>query len=379
MKLTNQAYQEALKKLTRCVTPKGIYASGGPGGYAAVWARDSMISLMGGALVDDQFKQVFNFSLATLSKNQPTSGQIPNCVGDFNVDRSSDVTFTTIDSSLWYLIGQQVYRQAYQDDSLFKKYKKQIDKVFFWLVCQDTGEDGLPEQHPTSDWQDAFPHKYGHVLSTQALYYQALKFYGKNKEAELVKKTVNGQGRPDMVMFDRSHGYYLPWVWKNHNGDREQQNWFDSLGNLLAIVFGLAEKYQTEKILNYIETAGIDKPFPVKAIFPPIKPNDPEWESYFNECDARDPYRYLNAGIWPYIGGFYVVALIKAGHLKKAEAALEKLTEANRLSKKDEWDFNECLDGQTGQPTGSEWQAWSIGMYIYAYQCVKQKKVLFFG
>jgi len=378
MSLTTQAYNQAISVLKKCVTRKGLYASGGKDGYFAVWSRDSMISLLGGSLVGKEFREVFARSLITLAKNQSKNGQIPNCVGSYNEDRKSDVTFTTIDSSLWFIIGEYVYAKAYKDKKLLKKHKKSIERALTWVQYQDSGEDHLPEQQPTSDWQDAFPHKYGHTINTQALYHQVLKLVGQKQEAKKVKKIVNGQERKDLKIWAQRKGYYLPWIWKNHDGDREQGVWFDSLGNLLAIITGLAEPKQAKSILDYIEKEGINEPFPVKTIFPPIKPEDPEWHSYFEKCDAREPFKYANAGIWPFLGGFYVAALVKAKQFGKARQELKSLAEANKLGVEGEWKFNEWLDGIEGKPTPNDYQAWSAGMYIFAYECVKRKKVMWF-
>jgi len=386
MPITNEAYNEAIKVLKKCVNPKGLYASAGKEGYFAVWARDAVISLLGGSLIGNDFKDVFAKSLDLLAKNQSKHGQIPNCVGDFNIDRQSEVTYTTIDSSLWFIIGEHVYTKAYhrlEAGQSFARlqsvnHKKAIKRALTWVQYQDSGEDDLPEQHPTSDWQDAFPHKYGHTINTQALYYQALKFLGQKKQAEKIKMIVNGKARKDLDMFDKKLGYYLPWIWKNHDGDREQEQWFDSLGNLLAIITGLAEPKRADDILNFIDYKGINEPYPMKAIFPPIKPGDPEWRSYFEKCDAREPFMYANAGIWPYIGGFYVAALVKMGQYDKAREELESLAYANKEGAEGEWEFSEWLDGILGKPTGNTLQAWSAGMYIYAYECVKRKRVIWF-
>jgi len=378
MTIINEAYNEAIRVLKTCETRKGLFASGGKEGYRAVWSRDSMISLLGGSLVHKEFKNVFEASLKTLGKNQSKNGQIPNCVGSYNIDRKSDITFTTIDSSLWFIIGEYVYSKAYKNKKLLNKHKKTMEKALIWLKFQDSSEDYLIEQQPTSDWQDAFPHKYGHTINTQALYYQVLKLLGRKKEAEIIKKTVNGQDRKDLTMYSKKLGYYRPWIWKNHDGDREQGDWFDSLGNMLAIIFGLADKEQANKILNFVEKKGINEPYPLKAIFPPMKKGDKDWHSYFEKCHAKEPFSYLNAGIWTYIGGFYVAALVKAGKLTKAKAELKTLAEANKQKVKGEWGFCEWLDGITGAATPNDFQAWGAGMYIYAYECVKRKRVVWF-
>lgn len=378
MSLIDQAHNEAIKVLKMCENKKGLFASGGEEGYRAIWARDVVISMLGGSLVGEEFKEVFKKSLETMAKEQSKRGQIPNCVGDFNPDRNSDVTYTTIDSSLWLIIGEYIYARAYRDKKLFRKHKKTIGQALTWVKYQDLGEDFLPEQQPTSDWQDAFPHKYGHAINTQALYYQVLKMMRQKRLAKKIKRIVNGEERKDLKIWAARRGYYLPWIWKNHDSDREQGLWFDSLGNMLAIVTGLAEPDQARKILDYIEKEGINEPYPLKAIFPPIKKGDPEWHSYFEKCDAREPFKYANAGIWPFIGGFYVAALVRAGQLSKARQELESLAEANKQGLAGEWKFCEWLDGVTGEATPNDFQAWSAGMYIFAYECVRRKRVIWF-
>ncbi len=357
----------------------GFSASGLLGGYEGLWARDSTIASLGASLINTKFKNVFKRSLELLSNCQSDLGQIPNAVGDYNTDRKSRITFNTIDSSLWYIIAHFVYSKSYKDNNLLVKYRENIDKAFLWLKYQDPNEDTLLAQQPTMDWQDAFPHKYGRVINTQALYYAALKMFSQNKLAEHIKRIVNGNREKYLSLYDEGLGYYLPWIWKNHDGDREQEEWFDTLGNLLAIITGLATPKIALSIIDYVEKNKINKPYPCKAIYPPIKPGDKEWHSYFSKCLAKGPYNYLNAGIWPFIGAFYVVALIKVKDYRKAERELNNLAQANKLGKEGEWEFNEWLSGKTGKAQGVSFQAWSAGTFIYASECLKSKRVLFFS
>ncbi len=382
-KIIDQAYQKAIEVLRACAKETGFFASGLKGGYEATWARDSMITSLGASLTGEEFKNAIKNSLDLLSKNQSENGLIPNCVGSWNEDRKSEVTFNSIDAPQWYIIGHYVYASAYKDTSLIEKHKKNIARALVWLRYQDPNEDKLIVQQPTMDWMDAFPHKYGRVMHTQALQYAVLNMVGSRKAAEYIKSIINGETQKYLSLYDDKRGYYLPWIWKNHDTEREQEEWFDALANLLAIVTGLATPKITKKILAFIDKQSIDKPYPVKAIWPPIKKGDKEWHSYFELCDAREPYHYLNGGIWPFIGGFYVAALVKAGETKKAEKALDDLARAN-LQKlkirefKTGYEFNEWLHGREGDPRGEPYQAWSAGAYLYAYECVKRNKVLFF-
>lgn len=378
MTIIKQGYHQAIKVLEHCAQPSGFFASGLPGGYRGLWARDSMITSLGACLIEKKFQAPFKASLALLSRHQSSLGQIPNAVGDYNVERKSKVTFNTIDSSLWYIIGQFIYAAAYKDQSLLKKYKKNIAQAFLWLAYQDPNEDKLLVQQPTMDWQDAFPHKYGRVINTQALYYAGLKMAGKNKQAEHLKKVVNGNMEKYLSLYDKKLGYYLPWAWKNHDGDREQEQWFDTLGNLLAIVTGLATPQIAQRILNYLARKKINRPYPCQAIHPPLKPADKEWQTYFSKA-ISGPYYYLNAGIWPFIGGFYVVALVKAKKYAQAARELERLTRGNKLGSQRPWEFNEWLGGKDGRPQGAAYQGWSAGAYLFASECVQRRKVCFFN
>lgn len=369
--IIDTTYNKAIEILKKTSTANGFFA--GYPGYDAIWARDSMIMSLGASLIDEKFKNTFKNSLITLAKNQSEKGQIPNAVDKFS-KRKSHVDFKSIDSSLWFIIGHHMYKKRYSDSSLLNKYKKNIEKAFIWLDYQDTGEDGMPEQQPTSDWFDAFPHRYGHTINTQALYYRALILAERKKHAEKIKFVVN-ENKDDGLW---NGEFYIPWRWKNHGKYYEKGWWFDSLGNLLAVIFELADKNQSEKILQYIKTHGIDKPYPVKCIYPAIKPKTKDWYDYFEDCAAKEEWHYSNAGIWTYIGGFYVCALVKMKKFKEAEIQLKKLAEANMQNN---GNFAEWLNGKTGKigksHSGTEgFQGWNAGMYIVAYQSVKQRKCL---
>lgn len=364
MEIIKEAYEKAIWVLEKCATPHGFYAAFP--GYDAVWARDSVITSLGASLLGNTFKETFKQSLITLGNHQSEKGQIPNAVDIFS-NRKPHVDFKSIDSTLWFIIGHFVYKDRFKDSSLFVQHKEHLEKAFIWLSFQDMGEEGMLEQLPTADWQDAFPHRYGHTINTQALYYKVLRLVRQEKKAQRLKKEIHYN--KDNKLWNRN--YYLPWRWKNHNSYHEQGEWFDSLGNLLAIVFNLAKKSDAKKILIKIKRERIDFPYPVKAIYPPITKGSKDWQSYFQDCDARVPYHYLNGGIWTYIGGFYVLALLKNKQFKEAKQQLVKLAEANLKG-----NFSEWLDGKTGKPSKGENQAWNAGMYLLAYHSLERKNIL---
>src|SRR3989344_8155698 len=131
--IEKEAYNEAIEVLRRCSTKKGFYAAFP--GYDMVFARDSMIMSLGASLIGQEFRETIKKSLITLAENQSERGQIPNAV-DLYSTRKKHVDFKSIDSTLWFLIGQKNYALRYKDNSLLKKYKKNIDKALTWLSYQ---------------------------------------------------------------------------------------------------------------------------------------------------------------------------------------------------------------------------------------------------
>jgi len=82
------------------------------------------------------------------------------------------------------------------------------------------------------------------------------------------------------------------------------------------------------------------------------------------------PHHYHDGGVWPFIGGFYVAALVKTGRRDAARSALRFLAALNHQG-----EFNEWHHGETRAPMGVRDQAWSAGMYLYAYECVRAGRV----
>jgi glycogen debranching enzyme len=363
--IEKEAYDKAIEVLEKCATPHGFHAA--YPGYDAVWARDSVITSLGASLLKNKFKETFKQSLITLAKAQSKKGQIPNAVDIFS-KRKSHIDFKSIDSSLWFIIGNYVYKKRYKDSSLMKKQKSIIQSAMTWLSYQDMGEDGMLEQQPTSDWQDAFPHRYGHTINTQALYYKALTLSNLVPTAKNLKNVVNNN--KDDKLWNKN--YYLPWRWKNHNKYHEKGEWFDSLGNFLAIIFDLADNTKSNKILKHIIDKKINKPFPVKAIYPPIRRGSKDWQDYFADSGAGTPFHYLNGGIWTFIGGFYILSLIKQKQFSEASKQLTALAKANLKTPI----FSEWLNGKTGEASGGGNQAWNAGLYILAHDSLKAKRVL---
>src|SRR5919198_3821401 len=108
---------------------------------------------------------------------------------------------------------------------------------------------------------------------------------------------------------------------------------------------------------------GLDEPHPIRCLYPVIRPGDKDWRDYYRVRNLNLPHHYHNGGIWPFIGGFLVAALVRAGRQAQAERQLRRLAALNRLGRDEEWEFNEWFHGQSGRPMGFAGQSWSAAMY----------------
>jgi glycogen debranching enzyme len=112
--------------------------------------------------------------------------------------------------------------------------------------------------------------------------------------------------------------------------------------------------------------------------FPFVKPEDSEWHT--RHAVYNLPGEYHNGGIWPFICGFYLAALVAAKKYRLAEEKLLVLTHCIKKSRSPSVDFgfNEWIKAQNGQAMGQDWQTWSAALYLYAAKCVEEKRTPFF-
>jgi glycogen debranching enzyme len=409
--LTVKAYKKAVQVLRECSHATGMKASARERGYPQVWARDSMVTLLGAVLVDDRSVQSALWaSFDTLAKEQTDLGVIPN-----NVDsRSLKPNYRAYaDGGLWFTLGLVVYHRQTGDRNLLDRYADSVRKVLSWCAFQDGDQSGLVSISEASDWQDLFAVRdkglYVNVLYSLALEWASAQgtLFGDPAlyaaRAATLREKINEHlwYRGDRKIwrhvpfgfgtgnFDEAHmealgekaflpekrlfvgeTYYLPYLTFRGFGE-----WFDSLGNLLSLLSGVADPAKGAAILDFTERHGLASPYPIKAIHPPVSPGDPDWREYYRFGNLNLPHQYHNGGIWPFLGGFYVAALVKAGRQDKAGEELEKLASMNAEGG---WSFNEWFHGETGEARGMQRQAWSAGMYIYAFETVKAGRALFF-
>jgi hypothetical protein len=385
-------YGDAIESLRLCCCPWGLKASGRPLGHHQVWARDSMIASLGARFaLDDQIQEAIRASISLLKNHRGPGGAIPNNV-DCETLRPNFRAYA--DGGLWWIVTSSLFAPDLSVPDL-----DVVQEVLHWYAHQDVDQSGLLSMQESSDWQDLFCTR-GKGLYLNCLYVIALRraatlFEGGERDLLLrraafvadrintffwyrgdgdtlrhISHTFSTEGNPRLDSMGRprwtpqklhlvKEQYYLPYL-----GFRSLGEWFDSFGNILAILAGIADERQSEIILDFISRYTLDR-WPLQSLTPAVQPGDPDWRDYYGSLNA--PHHYHNAGVWPFLGGFYVAALVKTGRREAAVLALRKLAELNQRGR-----FNEWHHGESGAPMGAQDQAWSAGMYLFACECVRR-------
>lgn len=406
--LEQLAYNKAVEVLKRSCTKMGFLAS--TSGYRDVWARDGFITNLGALLTNDKELVLgARNTIRTLASAQSDTGQIPNYVkypsakAKFSAKDFAEAG--SIDATMWYIIGVYYYFTRTGDEHFLREHWERVQKALFWLRCQDVNNCGLLEIVEAGDWTDLFSNRYN-ILYDEILYYASLRAYTMmarelghdhahyaalardvkekinvlfwvNRKSErtirrLFPKWINIHRRAVLEM--EYSNYYLPYVAFMSFGYR-----CDIYANILAILFQVSDKTRTLHILNHLTRIGADNPYPVKVLHPPVFEGEADWRDYFKYKGLNLPYQHHNGAVWPFVGGFWVATLCNLGRKKEAEIALQKLAEANKRGIRSNWEFNEWLNSQTGQPMGRPYQTWSAAMYVYGYHSTQEMKAPILG
>ncbi len=347
-------------------------------GYPEPYTRDLLISSLGIAVSGDKMLlSTIRRVLETLALNQSVHGHIPSLVHDRNNRGASD-------STPLFLLAAGVYRDTTKE---YDFLQEAVGKALTWMNYQSPADRSLVAQLPTTDWRDE-QWTTGYVLYVNTLVYSYLRLLGQTERADRMLTAMRHFTIPQEKPTKRAEeGFVVPhkpyfafWSYKIYHSDR-----FDLLGNSLAILSGIASPSRALEMISWIEEEcekmQLNKDLAVSIppnFFPFIREKDNDWLPRYDIYNR--PGEYHNGGIWPFVCGFYVAALVAAGRYRLAGEKLLALTEliTNANGKELDFGFNEWYKSQDGKAMGQDWQTWTAAMYLYAAQCVEEKRTPFF-
>jgi glycogen debranching enzyme len=346
-------------------------------GYTAIFGRDAAICAIGMVLSGDaKLAAHAHVGLVTLAEHQAGNGQIPKFV-DADRQEADFWYLGCIDATLWWLIALDFLDRQRPEGGLRGRLDARIKKALEWLEAQEHQRFFLLQQNEASDWADIMPRS-GFVLYTNALWYDVKRRYGlprmaathanfnqlfhpfsadlaEYRRARLLADYAIGQAR--------NRDLYLSFVNFSFFGDEG-----DTFGNLLALLLGLADERATNRTLDALQTQRVNTPYPVRVVCEPIQEASFLWRPYMARHEQNFIWQYHNGGIWPFVGGFWVTALVAAGRADSAWSELAALARANQI---DDWAFNEWLHGKTFAPSGMNGQSWNAAAFLIALHALE--------
>jgi len=379
-----RCHAEALALLRANTTAHGILAAGPSPqaerrNYRHVFGRDAAICALGMCVSGDEALRLgARAGLVTLAQYQAANGQIPKYV-DIITSTADFWYLGCIDATLWWLIALRFYTRESGDASLQAELQPHVTRALTWLQCQEHPKLFLLQQNEASDWADIMPRS-GFVLYSNTLWYYVKRLYDLPRQ-DATRDNFNylfypyghappADRRARLLMHYVRNGMprselYLSFVNFSFWGGEG-----DVFGNLLAILFGLADEGAAHRIINSISAAGADAHQPIRVTCTPIAKEDILWRPYMRRHKQNLDYQYHNGGIWPFVGGFWVLALLATGQRQAAERALTQLARANAV---DDWGFREWFHGATGTPAGMRGQSWNAAMFVLARWALTHK------
>lgn len=368
------AHDIALFSLHSCVTPLGLVA--GTHHFVDLWARDSLFATFGVTAIEDF--QITKKTIGTFFRYQQEDGLIPyrilrspTTIGKYfgkpryyatpRADtRSHQSGGIVLDGGLMTVVAMGEYIRKSHDLKFLKKHYTSLLRTLRWYMSV-FGSD-LTREWFQCEWADQVL-KVGNVLYTNVLYYRALvdmselafalkdevtatkyKQYAVNIHFHIQKTFWNGK-------------YFADWH------DYKRQDYFSSGSNMLAAIFGIADKKQATSILDYANTHCWNG-FTLESNYPRY----PWWripiQNYI--CGIPD---YCNRGLlWLQPGILYAYALHQQGAKTEAKKILDLIS-----GKIVEFQTVYEVYEKSGNPVNrfaykSEGPfSWSAGLFLWAY------------
>ncbi len=269
-----------------------------------------------------------------------------------------------LDQNSLFIITFYNYIEKTKDYEFLKQSYEKLKKLINWNFSNDQDRDFLLEEGFFSNWMDHVI-KSGKVLFTNVCHCYALKcFYNlaklnKNRSDEKRFKEIYEKTKERINRAFWNNYYYIDWI------DKKRRNYFDSVGNLLAIIWNIADSEKAEKILDFIKAKNLEG-FTLKSSYPKY----PFWRiiPHLKIVGIAD---YANYRLW--IGCLGALTKMKTGNKKEAIYSLRKI--AKKIN-----DYNKVYEvyDKAGKPINKLFYksevpfAWSAGMFIYTANQLKK-------
>jgi predicted glycogen debranching enzyme len=342
------------------------------------WGRDTFVSLPGLLLVTGRFedaRRVF-LSYAHYCK----SGLIPN----FIPDRGEQVSYNTVDATLWYVNAVFQYLKYTGDfdfvhDHLWDTLKEILDKhVHGTSFGIHVDSDGLLLHGPQLTWVDSSVEgkpvnpRAGKAVEIQALWHNGLKILA------LLAEKFGEKDRAESIaaMADRAKRSFLEKFW-----NAERNCLYDVIGQdgndaslrpnqivTCALDFMTLDREKAEKVVEVVERELLT-PFGLRT----LARSDPRYVGVYAGVRRSRDRAYHNGTVWPWLLGPFTTAFLRVKdctELARGNVLKNFLMPffMKQVFESGLGTLSEIFDGDSPhKPRGCVAQAWSIAEPLRAF------------
>jgi len=321
-----------INSLRACYTKDGVVAS--PTHFSDYWARDTFFALPGMMIAGDYDKA--KDSLELFLKYQRPDGKIPRKL-------SRDITiikylfgkkisrkkprptyhglikpFYAKDSELLFVIAFAQYLEETRDYDFAEQQYRAVQKALHWHTQRL--KDGFIHEHFLGNWMDTV-FKFGAVLYTNVLYMRAL-------EAMVLIAQVAGYDDEAEVYVHRARSMKRRLQKEFWNGaffadERRlrKRKVFDLAGNVLAVVYDVADQHQKRELLCSLETF-----YKKHGTWVPAVPTGQRWYKINPLAYVFGMADYHTTTVWLWIVALLMHAFYDNGASARAQAMLDEVT-----------------------------------------------------
>ncbi|MGA8081862.1 MAG: amylo-alpha-1,6-glucosidase [Candidatus Nitrosopolaris sp.] len=332
------------------------------------WARDTGWSLRGYLSMGD-----YNFVIATIEnflrhqakKNSKMAlkGELPMIISGKAFLHTT--TFGSADSTFLFPWAIREYVFATGNiHYLQKRWKSIIDLVNWGFLKDIDGDgfvehafDGVAEKLPIQDstWMDHIDRRKS-AIDVQALFHESLKIGSElarvvgddHNEEKWTKRAEKLRDQIDIEYWDARSGFYYDTIRRDNTKDSSVRP--NAL--VLLLTESVKDRFKADSVLRRIEKNDITTAWGVRTL---------------SSLDQKyHPSLYHDGAVWPLVTGWAAVSEVKYGRKEQGLYYLECM--ADRILSENGM-YAETYRGDRAQPFNScILQAWSIGMYIYAFR-----------
>ena len=282
-----KAKEIMISSLRSCYDKRGIVA--GRQHFSEYWARDSFFASLGALELNTEKDINIVKKNLELFLDNTKNGKVPTLFDDlasiklvlnmFNV-RINKIRlkpiytplqpyfkkYPSIDVGFLLLSIIRAYYEKTGDIDFVKKNFKKLEDILHYSETFLNKKTGLIIEHPSCAWDDSIMRDcesiYVNVLYYKATFdlsYLADVINHKNSSKGLIKKSSEIKQRINDTLWN-NRGFY--------SDSTCLKDYFSTAGNLLAIIYNIADMKKSKQIIGFIDNKKLNYPVPTRTNYP---------------------------------------------------------------------------------------------------------------